>query len=178
MNRRQASGKRQGFWVLAAALLVGGCGRVVVLPDQPQVLLRESERQTLVVQNTGDLRVALRSCTPGGPEISLVPGESTEIGFRVLSIMDIEHRSGQPWFVPAGSSVNYLKQTGETCYVQHEGLDAVLTLGFPDATSEIIRLSINGCPEGGDWVDVTAPPARHEVGTEVMPGVPFSLCPP
>jgi hypothetical protein len=160
--------------------MLSACGSVVVLPEQPKVLLSRSQPQTLSIENTHGSPVRVLPCNPGDPAIDIPAGGTVSLEFRVLVAADlkpVESRWYPRWFEVEDTALLFTEAVDGPCFLK-AGVDSVIELQHQAAgRGNEIRLNFRRCPRGDDWRSGNAPAATFSVSSDQIAGIPIRLCP-
>jgi hypothetical protein len=180
MNKKAVKHTLFSGLLVLAILIIAGCGKVVVIPQQPQLLLNHSETQTLVIRNTHGVPLTVLGCKPDGPEITIPVNGEVNLKFTVIAVMDLKQPSSwRPrWFEMAGTSLIYAEPVDGPCYLR-PGPDSIIMLHHQQpGKGNQIRLNFHGCELGRGWEDIEAPAGIHLVDSNQIAGIPARICPP
>ncbi len=164
----------------ALVLTLSGCGTVVVLPDEPKVLLRKSEPQQLTIINTHGGPISILPCKEGDAKIGISNGDTISLGFQMVTVADLvkPETSWYPrWFEITGTYMLFPEPINTSCYMK-PGPDIVIDLehNIPGRSNKI-RMNFQRCRPGMGWGDIKAPPATFNINSNQPAGIPIRLCP-
>ena len=156
-----------------------GCSNLVWLPDQPQVLLHQSEPQTLIIKNTHGAPISLIARNEDDAVVDIPVDGEARLEFRVIVVADLKQpESLRPqWFEIASAFMVYTEPLDGPAYLR-PGPDEVIMLDhqLPGAGKEI-RINFQRCEPGKGWQSTVAPAAEYRVNSDEAEFVPKRLCP-
>ena len=156
-----------------------GCSNLVWLPDQPQVLLHQSEPQILIIKNTHGGPITLIPRNEGDAVVNIAADGEARLKLRVIVVADLKQpESLRPqWFEIASAFMIYTEPLDGPAYLK-PGPDEVIMLDHqqPGAGKEI-RINFQRCEPGKGWQNMVAPAAEHRVNSDEAEFAPKRLCP-
>lgn len=175
------AGTLLGFsFCMSVVSVLSGCGTLYTVLPAPQLLLKESSEQTLIISNTHGGDIMVEPCSPSGSPLVLPNDSVATLAFTVRVVSDLQKPSGQlfpGWYELAGTAMIIPLETGTDCYLS-KGIDAVIRFsGVPVGTAQEVRVSFKGCPDGRGWPDVTAGEATYRIESNQPAGIPIYICP-
>ena len=167
------------YLVVLCLCIFTGCSNLVLLPDQPQVLIHKSEPQILKITNTHNAPISIIPLNESDPVINIPIDGEAQLKFRVIVVADLKQpQSLRPqWFEIASSYLIYSEPLDGPGYLKR-GPDEVITLDHQKSgAGKEIRINFQRCRQGRGWQNIMAPAAVHPVNSDQIAAIPVRLCP-
>ncbi|MEJ1489103.1 MAG: hypothetical protein RPU72_12225, partial [Candidatus Sedimenticola sp. (ex Thyasira tokunagai)] len=112
-----------------------------------------------------------------GMSQNLSRGRRLAYPFEVLILADMAPPTGEPWYTRTTTGASYIRQPSQPRYLCQQGPDFHIKLRLAEGTLQPRTLSLNGCGEGKEWVDVDTATANFTVNSKGRRGIPDRICP-
>lgn len=179
MSRKSVKHSIFSSVVFLLIIMISGCGNFIIIPEQPQLLLKRSKTQTLIIKNTHGVPLTILGCEKDDPVITIPIDGEANLKFSVVVVVDLKRPSSwrPKWFEMAGTSLIYAEPVNGPCHLK-PGPDSIIMLNSqqPGKGNEI-RLNFQNCETGRGWKDVVAPAANHFIDSSQIAGMPVRICP-